>query len=123
MKGARPGAETLASDLIPVDKASVNAVEALIVSRDVDPGEMEVRRALPLTKRQMVGPFIFFDQMGPAEFLADPRSSQNVVRRDRHRRQVCLSHGRAQMDLDHRCKGRDRKTVGQHPKRLFQLFA
>ena len=28
----------------------------------------EVRRALPSRTRQMVGPFIFFDQMGPAEF-------------------------------------------------------
>ena len=39
--------------------------------RAVDLGEMTVRRALPSTKRQMVGPFIFFDQMGPAEFLTD----------------------------------------------------
>ena len=29
----------------------------------------EVRRALPAAKRQMVGPFIFFDQMGPVEFI------------------------------------------------------
>jgi hypothetical protein len=43
----------------------------LIVPRAVDLGEMEVRRALPSLKRQMVGPFIFFDQMGPAEFLTD----------------------------------------------------
>jgi len=28
-----------------------------------------VRRALPSAQRQMVGPFIFFDQMGPGEFL------------------------------------------------------
>jgi len=28
-----------------------------------------VRRALPSAKRQMIGPFIFFDQMGPAEFI------------------------------------------------------
>jgi redox-sensitive bicupin YhaK (pirin superfamily) len=28
-----------------------------------------VRRALPAAQKQMVGPFIFFDQMGPAEFL------------------------------------------------------
>src|SRR3979409_1290941 len=28
-----------------------------------------VRRALPSAQRQMVGPFIFFDQMGPSEFL------------------------------------------------------
>ena len=53
------------------DAASVNAVETVIVPRAVDLGEMTVRRALPSTKRQMVGPFIFFDQMGPAEFLTD----------------------------------------------------
>ena len=43
----------------------------VIVPRAVDLGEMEVRRALPTSQRQMVGPFIFFDQMGPAEFLTD----------------------------------------------------
>lgn len=53
------------------DVDGVNAIETLIVPRAVDLGEMEVRRALPSTKRQMVGPFIFFDQMGPAEFLTD----------------------------------------------------
>ncbi|HLS19632.1 MAG TPA: pirin family protein, partial [Paracoccaceae bacterium] len=50
---------------------SVDAIETLIVPRAVDLGGMQVRRALPSTKRQMVGPFIFFDQMGPAEFLTD----------------------------------------------------
>jgi redox-sensitive bicupin YhaK (pirin superfamily) len=53
------------------DRAAAEAIELLIVPRAVDLGEMEVRRALPSTKRQMVGPFIFFDQMGPAEFLTD----------------------------------------------------
>lgn len=53
------------------DSASVDAVETVIVPRAVDLGEMTVRRALPSRKRQMVGPFIFFDQMGPAEFLTD----------------------------------------------------
>lgn len=53
------------------DAASVDAIETLIVPRAVDLGEMTVRRALPSTKRQMIGPFIFFDQMGPAEFLTD----------------------------------------------------
>ena len=38
-----------------------------------DLGGFEVRRALPAPKRQMVGPFIFFDQMGPAEFLPTTR--------------------------------------------------
>jgi len=58
-------------DPIPGDRASTDAIETLIVPRAVDLGEMEVRRALPSLKRQMVGPFIFFDQMGPAEFLTD----------------------------------------------------
>ena len=53
------------------DAASVAAVETVIVPRAVDLGEMTVRRALPSVQRQMVGPFIFFDQMGPAEFLTD----------------------------------------------------
>ena len=46
------------------DRRSTDAIETLIVPRAVDLGEMTVRRALPSTKRQMVGPFIFFDQMG-----------------------------------------------------------
>jgi redox-sensitive bicupin YhaK (pirin superfamily) len=41
----------------------------VIVPRARDLGGFEVRRALPAPKRQMVGPFIFFDQMGPAEFV------------------------------------------------------
>ena len=58
-------------DPTPGDRSSAEAIEMLIVPRAVDLGEMEVRRALPSVKRQMVGPFIFFDQMGPAEFLTD----------------------------------------------------
>ena len=58
-------------DPIPGQRETVNAIETLIVPRAVDLGEMTVRRALPSVKRQMVGPFIFFDQMGPAEFLTD----------------------------------------------------
>ena len=45
-------------------------VETVIVPRAHDLGGFEVRRALPAKERQMVGPFIFFDQMGPGEFLA-----------------------------------------------------
>lgn len=47
----------------------VDAIETVIVPRARDLGGFEVRRALPAPRRQMVGPFIFFDQMGPAEFL------------------------------------------------------
>jgi len=35
-----------------------------------DLGEFTVRRTLPARERQRVGPFIFFDHMGPAEFSA-----------------------------------------------------
>jgi redox-sensitive bicupin YhaK (pirin superfamily) len=49
--------------------AGLDALETLIVPRARDLGGFEVRRALPSPDRQMVGPFIFFDQMGPAEFI------------------------------------------------------
>jgi redox-sensitive bicupin YhaK (pirin superfamily) len=45
-------------------------VALTLIPRAHDVGGFEVRRALPAKERQMVGPFIFFDQMGPGEFLA-----------------------------------------------------
>lgn len=51
------------------DEIGIDAIETLIVPRAHDLGGFEVRRALPSPKRQMVGPFIFFDQAGPAEFI------------------------------------------------------
>ena len=51
------------------DTVGIDAIETLIVPRARDLGDFEVRRALPAPKRQMVGPFIFFDQAGPAEFV------------------------------------------------------
>jgi redox-sensitive bicupin YhaK (pirin superfamily) len=46
-------------------------LEALIVPRSRDLGDgFMVRRALPAAERRMVGPFVFFDQMGPASFHA-----------------------------------------------------
>ncbi len=51
------------------DAGRLDDIETLIVPRARDIGGFEVRRALPAPRRQMVGPFIFFDQMGPAEFL------------------------------------------------------
>ncbi len=44
-------------------------LEMVLLPRAHDIGGFEVRRALPARERQMVGPFIFFDQMGPGEFL------------------------------------------------------
>jgi len=52
----------------PVDGAA-DSIQTVIVPRARDLGGFEVRRALPAPRRQMVGPFIFFDQFGPAEFV------------------------------------------------------
>jgi redox-sensitive bicupin YhaK (pirin superfamily) len=42
------------------------ALESVIMPRTRDLGDgCEVRRALPSAQRRMVGPFVFFDQMGP----------------------------------------------------------
>jgi hypothetical protein len=56
-------------DPAPGDKRACEAINTIIVPRARDLGSFSVRRALPSPQRQMVGPFIFFDQMGPAEFL------------------------------------------------------
>ena len=40
----------------------------LIETRTRDLGGFEVRRLLPVATRQSVGPFVFFDHMGPARF-------------------------------------------------------
>lgn len=51
------------------DAGDVDSIETIIIPRARDLGGFEVRRALPAPQRQMVGPFVFFDQAGPAEFL------------------------------------------------------
>ena len=43
-------------------------IEMVIDARRKDLGGFEVGRVLPFHARRMVGPFIFLDQMGPAEF-------------------------------------------------------
>lgn len=43
-------------------------ISLIIPSREKDLGGFSVRRILPYASRRMVGPFIFFDHMGPAEF-------------------------------------------------------
>jgi redox-sensitive bicupin YhaK (pirin superfamily) len=53
------------------DKFSCEAIAHVIVPRTVDLGDgFAVRRALPSIQTRMVGPFIFFDHFGPAEFRA-----------------------------------------------------
>jgi redox-sensitive bicupin YhaK (pirin superfamily) len=42
-----------------------DAIELLIQARARDIGDFAVRRALPAARRRLVGPFIFFDHMGP----------------------------------------------------------
>lgn len=45
---------------------SADPIGIEIVPRTRDLGGFEVRRALPSSQARMVGPFVFFDQMGPA---------------------------------------------------------
>ena len=61
----RPG-----DDIDPAtgDVSACDFLETVIVPRAKDLGGFEVRRALPAIERRMIGPFVFLDQMGPAEF-------------------------------------------------------
>jgi redox-sensitive bicupin YhaK (pirin superfamily) len=57
-------------------------LDLVIDERRRDLGGFEVGRVLPFAKHRMVGPFIFFDHMGPIDFPAGiPRSVD--VRRHR----------------------------------------
>lgn len=47
-----------------------DAVEQIIQPKEKDLGEFTVRRTLPSANRQAVGPWVFFDHMGPATFPA-----------------------------------------------------
>jgi redox-sensitive bicupin YhaK (pirin superfamily) len=59
------------SDPILGDVKSCSALDLVIVPRVRDlGGGFNVRRALPHGRRQMVGPFIFFDHFGPVQFIA-----------------------------------------------------
>lgn len=46
----------------------MSAIASLINPRARDIGDFEVRRVLPDSKCRAVGPFVFFDHMGPVEF-------------------------------------------------------
>jgi len=50
--------------------APCSAIEVILSPRVADLGGFSVRRLLPTAKRKMVGPWIFFDEMGPAAFPA-----------------------------------------------------
>ncbi|MGA1207381.1 MAG: pirin family protein [Litorivicinaceae bacterium] len=45
------------------------SIQAHIIPRTSDIGQLEVKRALPSAGRRAVGPFVFWDQMGPGELL------------------------------------------------------
>lgn len=53
-------------DPAPGNRADADAIEQLVIPRSSDIGGFRVQRALPSAKRRLVGPFIFFDRMGPA---------------------------------------------------------
>ena len=59
----------------------MTVVEQVIEGRTRDLGDFAVRRMLPASNRQAVGPFIFFDHMGPAVF---PRGKGVDVRPHPH---------------------------------------
>jgi hypothetical protein len=45
--------------------AESKAIELIVTARSRDIGDFAVRRVLPSARRRLVGPFIFFDHMGP----------------------------------------------------------
>jgi redox-sensitive bicupin YhaK (pirin superfamily) len=50
----------------PDDASGEDIVDVVVIPRSSDLGDgFTVRRALPSAQRRMVGPFVFFDQMGP----------------------------------------------------------
>jgi redox-sensitive bicupin YhaK (pirin superfamily) len=56
-------------DPVPGETASAAGIERIILPRTSDVGGLAVRRALPAAGARMIGPFIFFDEFGPHEFL------------------------------------------------------
>lgn len=56
------------TEVEPICPDTGGSIALVIEPAKKDLGEFSVRRALPSSERNMVGPFIFFDHMGPAEF-------------------------------------------------------
>ncbi|HEY8518566.1 MAG TPA: pirin family protein [Gammaproteobacteria bacterium] len=56
-----------ADDPLTGDPGACRFIDVVLIPRLRDLGGFNVRRALPSSRRQMVGPFIFWDQMGFAE--------------------------------------------------------
>ena len=53
------------------DQTDCDPVALVLLPKAKDIGAFEVKRALPSRQQQMIGPFIFFDQMGPVQFEGD----------------------------------------------------
>ncbi|HNP62749.1 MAG TPA: pirin family protein [Woeseiaceae bacterium] len=52
----------------PLCKPVSGSIELCVEPKEKSLGEFTVRRVLPSIDRRRVGPFVFFDHMGPAEF-------------------------------------------------------
>jgi len=95
----------------------MSSIDLVIEQRRRDLGGFQVGRVLPAPLRRMVGPFIFFDHMGPVDFFAGypalgrcaPSSAHRLVhghvfvrRRDHAPRQLAYgtgnSSGRSELD-------------------------
>ncbi|QIA24794.1 pirin family protein [Mesorhizobium sp. AA22] len=54
------------NDPLPGDAVASDQIELMVIPNAKDIGGFQVHRALPTARRRLVGPFIFFDRMGPA---------------------------------------------------------
>ncbi len=95
------------SDAPDSDEPAASSVALRIEARPRDLGGFSVRRALPSGKRRTVGPFIFFDHIGPAE-LAPGRGVD--VRPHPHIGLATLTYLFAG-ELDHRDTLGSRQTI------------
>jgi hypothetical protein len=96
---AAPGGratEDLAVSWQPCDAPELRAgpcdpIDRVLVPRERDLGGFSVRRLLPAPERRAIGPFVFLDQMGPAELAA---GRQAVLRAPRGARVLLLGGDR-----------------------------
>lgn len=56
--------------------AQSDAIRMVIIPKEKDLGGFSVRRSLPYSKQRMLGPWVFFDHMGPVDF--PPEEGVNV---------------------------------------------
>lgn len=78
ISGRRHGADTEERKAKRVRRryTHTQVIDLIITQRRRDLGGFEVGRLLPYAKRRMIGPFIFFDHMGPMDFA--PGISRSV---------------------------------------------